>query len=183
MYLTGTNPFVNVFNLTLDQCKAIEGPQKRDIYVDVPLGSYVIINVIGEDGQQKPMTTSDSFAPSIWFENKNGEWKNQPNQQDKQMQRVLYNFDPTITEITMDVQGYYLHGSVLAPDMDLKVKDGIGVHIEGTIVLEDVEAGVNSESAFLYAPFIEGSNVNFSKEVVCDTHGVVDDCGLIQETW
>jgi choice-of-anchor A domain-containing protein len=89
LVLYGTNPTTNVFNLTQAQFQST-----RNLDIEVPTGSAVIINVAG---------TSDTLQRDIYFQGRTVTLANAGN--------ILFNF-PTATSVTMNGA---INATVLAP--------------------------------------------------------------------
>lgn len=176
LYLIGSDPFYNVFNLTPEQYSAVNG-KERNVYLDVPFGSYVVINIIGDRNENGTLTdtTIDSFAPLLRYKDSNNKFIDQPadkshNDNYTQTQRVLVNFDPEVEIVTADVAGYYLYASVMGPNAQLHVPETANIHIQGTVVLEGLKCDKESNnSSIIYNPFIAGGQITWTKNVLCDT--------------
>lgn len=176
--MTGTDPFLNVFTMTPSQyAAAVQGSEARRVYLDVPYGSYVIINIAGSG-------TVTDFAPGLLTKNSSGEWvdpsKNN-NDDQAQSQRILFNFDPAITQVNLTT-GFYLYGSVLAPNMFWQIDSNISniyVGVDGTTVLAGAN-GNGTSSEFHYNPYVPPGAASVNKKVVCDTEDH-SDCMTIPE--
>ncbi len=180
--LTGTNQFMNVFTLSAADYAAAKDESgnaiARNVYLDVPYGSYVIINVQG-DGDN----VINSFAPQLWTKNSSGAWvdpSDNSNDDHAQSQRILFNFDPSVTQVNLDV-GFYLYGSVLAPNMHWNV-DGVYVGVDGTAALGSAD-GNGTASEFHYNPYIPSGSASLQKSVICDTVDCKADHTLPENTY
>lgn len=163
--LKGTSHEYNVFNLPSSflTAKGASGESQRAIMLDVPFGSYTVINVIDEDRKV------DNFGPELWYKDSNGKWTHQPankeqNDNYKQTQRTLMNFSSNITEVT--VQGNaYVYASVYGPQVDLKIPGTGNVTFQGNSIFKSVEG--NSKVQFLKNDFEVSGAATFNKYTKC----------------
>lgn len=185
LVLEGTDSFYNVFNIPAEQLSA-NGTLPRNIYLNVPFGSYTTINIIA-DADSAP-STIESFAPLLWYHDSNGKFISQPadksqNDDYTQIQRTFINFDPVIRNIVCDVKGAYLYSSVLAPNAKLTVKSGMAISLQGNIVLDSIDCeNKNNESATIVNEYQIPGDAVLTKKVVCDacTESTPGGCEILQ---
>lgn len=165
--LRGSDPFYNVFNLD-PAAFSPNGNTPREVFLDVPYGSYTVINLVGDPNQTGETL---SFGLKLRYKNSNGIYIDQPadkaqNTSYSQYQRTLINIDPDIGKLTCPCAGLYIYGSVLGPDTDFEVTGSGEVDLQGNIVLGSITGLHNSNT--IYNPFIAGSRLYISKDMICD---------------
>ncbi|MDO5400558.1 MAG: Cna B-type domain-containing protein [Eubacteriales bacterium] len=174
LILSGTDPFYNVFSVPASWLAAkTTGSKHRTVYLNVPFGSYTVINVVNDMSGEEPTVITD-FAPQLWYQDSDGKWISQPAKHTMenytQTQRTLINFDPDIEQIDIATQGQYIYASILAPNATLHVPENTDINLHGTIVL----GGLNCDkpgnpSAIIENPFQVGGALTAKKTVVCDS--------------
>lgn len=191
LYLTGYSHEYNVFNIPASMLSARGASTPREVYLDVPFGSYTVINVI-PDGTS---TAAEDFAPVFRYKNSNDVFISQPadksqNDNYKQVQRTLVNFDQNITKVTIGSGNYFLYASVMGPQVDM-VADKNAVSLQGNIVLgsltghpwnEDDASHESVNNATIVSPFEASGAASFRKFVKCESEGEShgeDDCEIV----
>lgn len=192
IFLHGDNPFYNVFNLRSDKVKPDEHGERK-VWLDVPVGSYVLINVLGRDEDGKPISNIENFGMQFWYRTTEDKWTKQPaeirsmhGEGFNQSQMLLVNMDPNVTDVTYCNNNYF-QASILAPKANMHCDT---VNLEGTIVFKSMVGTGNNN--IVYSPFYTGTSMNLSKETTCDTPGVSHEdineggsegCQILENNW
>lgn len=121
IFLTGTNPYLNIFTLASSDIKKDIG-----FHINVPEGSTTLVNISGVIGQMKDF----GFYFNGIDGNLDGDDLNKDGQPDFLFpdSLILYNF---FEATALNIAGIEVHGSILAPWADVRFFDG---HIEGNLI-------------------------------------------------
>ncbi len=175
MILRGSSYEYNVFNIPASKLVSKSG-QPRLLFLDIPFGSYTVINVVDDMGGKLP-----SFAPALRYKDSNGKYIPQPadkshNDNYKQTQRTIINFADSITEATIDANGLYIFASMMGPNVDMKVTVN-SVALQGNIVLGSLSGPEGSSgsvnNATIQNDFEVSGSAAFRKYMGC----LSDDVG------
>jgi choice-of-anchor A domain-containing protein len=125
IFLTGSDPFLNIFSLSASDIK-----QNIGFNINVPDGSTTLVNISGAVGQMK------NFG--FYFNGKDGNLDGDDLNKDGQPDflfpdsLILYNF---FEATALRIAGIEVHGSILAPWADAVFNNG---HIEGNLIAKSL---------------------------------------------
>ena len=125
IFLTGSDPFLNIFSLSASDIK-----QNIGFNINVPDGSTTLVNISGAVGQMK------NFG--FYFNGKDGNLDGDDLNNDGQPDflfpdsLILYNF---FEATALRIAGIEVHGSILAPWADAVFNNG---HIEGNLIAKSL---------------------------------------------
>lgn len=185
LMLKGTSTEYNIFNVPASWLSA-NGNNAREVYLDVPYGSYTVINVLDDMGGNVT-----SFAPKLRYRDSHGVYIDQPadksrNDDYRQLQRTLINFAPSITQVKGDSQGLFIYASVLGPNVNMTAPDGGSMTLQGNIVLNSLSGNTQGEQAnnsVIQNDFEISGSLEFNKYILCEDtddeeHIKVDNCQI-----
>ena len=121
IFLTGADPYLNVFTLS-----AFDVKQNIGFHINVPEGSTTLVNISGAVGKM------ENFG--FYFNGKDGNLDGDDLNNDGQPDflfpdsLILYNF---FEATALSIAGIEVHGSILAPGADALFSNG---HIEGNLI-------------------------------------------------
>lgn len=173
LWLHGENNSYNVFNIPSSVLteKVGTASKERMIYLDVPYGSYTLINVIDESGNG----VLENFVMTLKYQDSNKNFIAQPankevNDDYKQTQRTLVNFDKTITDVKVASAGAFIYASVMGPQVSMTATTA--ATLQGNIVLGNLEgnaSGASANNAIIENPFEIAGSAQFNKFVQCES--------------
>lgn len=125
IFLTGTNPYLNIFSLSAADIKKNIG-----FHINVPEGSTTLVNISGDVGKMKKF----GFYFNGMDGNLDGDDLNNDGQPDFLFpdNLILYNF---FEATALNIAGIEVHGSILAPWADVLFSNG---HIEGNLIAQSL---------------------------------------------
>lgn len=180
LILKGSSHEYNVFNIPASMLASVNSGEKktpREVYLDIPFGSYTVINIVGADEAGNKITSLDSFGMSLRYKDSNGAYIHQPadkslNDDYKQTQRTFINFDPDISSVTVDSNSF-VYASVLAPKTDIHATAAEQVCFQGNVVCKSIygteASGASQSNSILINPFQSSGAAEFRKFVMCET--------------
>ncbi len=174
LILRGKNSDYNIFNIDASMLSS-DGKNAREIYLDVPYGSYTVINVV-DDGKDDSKGVIQDFAPKLRYRDSRGVYIDQPadkskNDDYRQLQRTLINFDPSITEVKATSQGLFVYASILGPNVNMTAPDGGSMTLQGNIVLRSLTGNTEGEQAnnsVIQNDFEISGSLEFNKFILCE---------------
>jgi len=116
IFLTGTDPFLNIFTLAAADIK-----QDIGFHINVPDGATTLVNISG------PLAEMKNFG--FYFNTLDA---NKDPQNLFPDALILYNF---FEASVLEMAGIAIHGSILAPWADVEFNDG---HIEGNLIAKSL---------------------------------------------
>ncbi|MDR1630194.1 MAG: Cna B-type domain-containing protein [Oscillospiraceae bacterium] len=158
---TGTDTVLNVFHVSAAQLLS-------DRYVwnfDVPDTSSVLVNITGSNAIE--------FKPAGVMQIKGQQYQKNSSQYISMAGRIVWNFAPNITSVTVLSGGDMLMGSVMAPSADFNVT-GVGAGFNGTVAVGSLDGGSSTSAWTGFECHYFPSTFTVPPQEICDKTVVVN---------